>query len=175
VKNLIGYNFIKLLMRIMTDTVELVCVNDKNRLRVRIISPGYLPNANCQFPRQIRQAGRKFRVQVSDIQLITRCNQWFYSVRRGAHIEVVNDQPPESQEQLAAQLKDLKVYEDATTDDCVICSVNKKNKVFVPCGHYYTCDTCASKVFKEDGKIYPCPICRQTIKRVIDKRLIVSI
>lgn len=33
--------------------VTLVCVKEKNKLRVRITSKGYLKYANCQFPRNV--------------------------------------------------------------------------------------------------------------------------
>jgi len=40
------------------DIVYLQCVKVKNKLRVRITTPGYKNDANCQFPRAIRVEGR---------------------------------------------------------------------------------------------------------------------
>ena len=45
--------------------VYLECVREKSKLRVRIISPGYYSDANCQFPRAIRVEGRKYSVPPS--------------------------------------------------------------------------------------------------------------
>lgn len=51
------------------SSVTLKCLKEKNKLRVRIISPGYYNNANCQFPRNIRLEGRIYQSRVSGIKL----------------------------------------------------------------------------------------------------------
>ena len=39
---------------------------------------------------------------------------------------------------------------------CTICMENKKNVVFLPCGHMCTCAQCAPQVDR-------CPLCRENI------------
>lgn len=51
--------------------VVLKCIKEGNRLRVRIITQGYLNSANCQFPKGIRSEGRMYEVQIEDVKLIT--------------------------------------------------------------------------------------------------------
>ena len=45
-------------------------------------------------------------------------------------------------------------------DSCVVCLVNSKNIVLIPCGHVCGCRRCLEQVDK-------CPICRKTIERKI--------
>jgi Ca-activated chloride channel family protein len=47
----------------MVNYVNLQCVKDGGKLRVKIITSGYNNNANCQFPRAIRADGKMFRVR----------------------------------------------------------------------------------------------------------------
>lgn len=155
----------------MTDVdVDLYCVTEHRKLRVRIMSPGYLPEANCQFPRAIRREGVHYRVKSSDICLVTQRSKWFYSVRRGAHIEILPGRPDRS------GLPDLggatvpvhlKVYEDKDTNECAVCLENPKTIVFDPCGHYYVCNVCATRLSQ-------CPICRTSIRGRIDKSLVLG-
>jgi len=44
------------------DPVLVECVKEGGKVRVRVISPGYDPNKNCQFPRSIRETGKRFLV-----------------------------------------------------------------------------------------------------------------
>jgi len=41
--------------------------------------------------------------------------------------------------------------------ECTVCAENPIRTVFLPCGHFVTCQHCADKLAK-------CPICRTTIK-----------
>jgi uncharacterized CHY-type Zn-finger protein len=131
--------------------VVLQCVKDRNRLRVRVVSPGYYPLANCQFPRNHREEGRLYEVPRNAIQLITSRSQYYYSVRR-SEVKIL--------ESLSESLGH--VSEDETTDECVICMAQPKSRVFVPCGHFYTCYECARE-------LETCPICRWPILGSIDK------
>jgi hypothetical protein len=45
-----------------TDPVLVEIVKEGSKLRAKVISPGYDPNKNCQFPRDIRVEGKKFQV-----------------------------------------------------------------------------------------------------------------
>lgn len=39
----------------MEDIVRFKCVKEFGKLRIKIISQGYNPYANCQFPKNIRK------------------------------------------------------------------------------------------------------------------------
>jgi len=131
--------------------VYLECVKVKSKLRVRIVSPGYYKDANCMFPRDIRVAGRKYRTSSWNVNLITTRGKYYYSVKTG--IEVLPDVLDASQ---------IKVFEDASTDECAICMCEKKSVIVNPCGHYYMCDGCSKSVSK-------CPICRGDISGFLTK------
>ena len=137
------------------EFVELKCVKEKSKLRVKIVTPGYFNDANCQFPRDLRIEGRKFRVRPEHVKLVTMRGKWFYSVLKQDHIEIVKDE----------DLKDMIIYEDKDDNICSICMTDEKRMVFNPCGHYYTCINC-SKIFEK------CPYCSKPIDSTIDRTLI---
>ena len=130
-------------------SVTLKCIKEGSKLRVRIVTPGYYNEANCQFPRDLREEGRQFTVPANAVSLITSRGKWFYAVKN--FITVNNEQA-------------LKVYEDTETMECAICYDQPKCMVLIPCGHYHTCTTCT-------GKIKTCPICRVPITKSINKAL----
>ena len=136
------------------DEVELICIEEGRKLRVRIITNGYLKSTNVQFPRDLRVVGRKFKVNKNDIKLITTRGKYFYSVKKNITIldEIIN-------------LNNLHIYEDCETTECVICLCNEKNIIFNPCGHYYCCVECSNRIDK-------CPICREIISSKINKDLL---
>lgn len=136
--------------------VELICVKDKNKLRVRIQSDGYLKNANCQFPRELRVEGRKFHVSSNRIQLMNQRGKYFYSVRKKEYITIVDDN---------VDYSGLKIFEDESSSECLVCFEREKSKVFNPCGHYYCCNECSLKC-------QTCPVCRAKIISCIDRSLI---
>jgi len=45
------------------------------------------------------------------------------------------------------------IRQDDAVSECCVCMVADKDTIFIPCGHYYTCHTCAVTSKK-------CPICR---------------
>ncbi|MEV7966444.1 WGR domain-containing protein [Sphaerisporangium sp. NPDC088356] len=45
------------------DGIVVECVRDGDRLRVRVLSPGYDPLWNVQFPKGVREAGARYLVQ----------------------------------------------------------------------------------------------------------------
>ena len=144
----------------LEEKIILKCIKEKNKLRVKIISNGYYNDANCQFPKDIRIEGRYFRVKPENIQLITRTNKWFYSIKKN-NIEILENYIEE--ELLNSDyLSKLNIYEDETNNDCCICLDADKDCVFIPCGHYYCCMNCAKLIDK-------CPICRNFISNKINK------
>ncbi len=131
--------------------VYLECIKVRSKLRVRITSPGYLAMANCMFPREIRAAGRKYRVPADCVSLITTRGKYYYSVKRC--VEVLADN---------VDLSTIHIYQDDATDECAICMANAKDTVVNPCGHYYMCGGCAASV-------RTCPICRGPVTSLISK------
>jgi hypothetical protein len=146
--------------------VILECVSEGSKLRVKMKSPGYLINSNCQFPRDLRLAGRKFKVPVEDVKLMTQRGKYFYSIKKKTNIEIIEDSDSSNiaAEILRDNLKHMKIYEDADTSDCAVCLSDVKSIVFIPCGHFYTCKPCSQQ-------LKTCPICRETISECVDKNL----
>jgi len=138
----------------MSETVYLTCVKVGSKLRVRIISEGYNPDANCQFPRAIRLEGRKYSVPVLAVTFSKGpAGKFFYRVRKSAitvvdEIELVN-----------------KVFGEEKSM-CVICWDEENDVVVVPCGHYCMCQTCAEVLQKSTQK---CPLCRGKISMIVDR------
>lgn len=131
------------------------CVRDGSRLRVRITSPGYYHDANCMFPRDLRAAGRKFRVRRSNIRLIMTRSKYYYTTGSRDGIELL----PET-----VTTSDLKIYEDTESIECAICFANPKEVIVNPCGHFYMCTECARNM-------RACPICRERIIGLIHKSM----
>jgi hypothetical protein len=144
--------------------VELICVKQGSKLRVKILTLGYLANANCQFPRDIRIEGLRYKVKADDVKLITARGRWFYSVKKKDAIEILNPNQLEPN-QLQPNPINIQIYEDQTEVECLICMTEPKNTVFYPCGHYHACAKCACMVNN-------CPMCMKKIENRIDRGLI---
>src|SRR3569623_411487 len=128
----------------MEDNVYLECVKEGTRLRVRIISNGYNKRANCQCPRDIRVAGKKYVVPASAITVGSgSAGTFFYRVGEGT-MKVVDETPVS-----------LKVYE---SEICCICMDADCEMVMVTCGHLCLCPGCSSQYTNT-----VCPLCRSTI------------
>ena len=138
------------------DKVYLHCIKVGSKLRVRITSPAYKREANCQFPRAIRQQGIKWSVRPQDVTLIKRGSSYFYSIKV-SNLVVESDEIPKQ------EIKNLinKVYNTEDDIEWLVCMDNDKDSVFNSCGHYVCCKTCASKISK-------CPVCRTNILSIID-------
>jgi hypothetical protein len=146
-------------MEISAETrVYLTCVQDGKKLRVRITSPGFNTDANCQFPRDLRVPGRVFSVSANQISIAARGTQkFFYRVAKPIRTESEGFQIPE---QKVMGQKPAKVYEDEEQRDCLVCLEDPKAIILVPCGHYSLCRGCASLLSK-------CPLCRSPISQKI--------
>jgi hypothetical protein len=134
--------------------VTLICVKEGSRLRVKILSDGYIKNANCQFPRSIREEGAIYHVDSEYVNLHTSRGRYFYSVKKLSEITIVSNHPI-----------NLTIYENEEETECVICVSSLKDTVFVPCGHYYCCSSCSQQLDK-------CPICRSVLTRCINRSLV---
>jgi hypothetical protein len=143
--------------------IRLKCVKENNKLRVRIISPGYSSEANCQFPRDIRKENCEYLVPESDVKFSEMRCKFFYRIGK-KNIQIVDPlQTGSSQD-----FKGLKIYGDETQKECCIClsdnvtDTTMKFVIFAPCGHYCCCVQCAQQVKK-------CPMCRAMISQLVDK------
>ena len=66
----------------MVDFVRLKCVKEGSKLRIKIVSPGFSPDANCQFPKNIRLEGREYEVPAGDVSLCDTRGKFFYRVKK---------------------------------------------------------------------------------------------
>jgi hypothetical protein len=146
-----------------SEFVLLECVKEGSKLRVKMKSPGYLINSNCQFPRDLRVDGRKFKVPVAYVKLMTQQGKYFYSIKNKSVIEIITDEEKQ-QINLENIKQNTKIYEDASTMECAVCLCAEKDTVFIPCGHFYTCNGCSQQ-------LKTCPICRTTITDRINKSM----
>ena len=155
----------------MQSHVLFVCVSERRKLRVKVLTRGYLAEANCQFPRDVRAEGCYYRAPAAQVRLVCTGNKYFYAVQRAA-VEVLGTAKPSAEMMtgcrpappatgLAAAAVPAAVYQDDDTDECCICMSETKSVVF-NCGHLYTCKACSLMV-------RACPICRQRITMRIDK------
>lgn len=133
------------------SSVRLKCVKINNKLRVRIVSPGYFNEHNCQFPRAIRKENTLYEVPTADVSLVTRGgNKAFYRIKH-PNIRIVNED--------RLPLEDFKVYQD--DNECAVCLSEQKQYVFGLCGHFYVCRSCANQ-------LQLCPMCRSKIEFKVD-------
>ena len=118
----------------MNQQIRLKCFKIGSRLRVRIVSPGYNNDANCQFPRAIREEGREYIVPSSAISFSEGSNRkFFYRVKKN-EIQVLGVDD-------TSNIEIDRVYGDEDIDtECNICMSNEKDVVFAPCGHYCCCN-----------------------------------
>lgn len=138
--------------------VRLRCTKISNKLRVRIVSPGYNHESNCQFPTAIRKEGLEYLVPETDITFSERANRKFFYRIGKRHITIVD---PISA--VPANVAIEKVFGDDDNDtDCCICLATEKDVVFAPCGHYSCCNPCAVK-------LKDCPMCRAAIKQIVKR------
>ena len=131
--------------------VYLECFEEGKKLRVRIVSPGYNPNANCQFPTNIRKKGKRYEVPPEAIGVASgKSGKFFYRIKK-SHIKVLEDEV----------VTPSKIF---TLPDCCICIDAECDIVIVECGHLCLCQDC-SKSYDSDK----CPLCRGNIKNMIHK------
>lgn len=72
------------------EKIELVCIKEGGKLRVRIATLGYFTDANCIVPRELRMEHARYRVSPLDITLVTLHGTHYYNIRNRACIEVVS-------------------------------------------------------------------------------------
>lgn len=136
--------------------VTLKCVKEGNKLRIKIITPGYIQSANCMFPKNIRVADREYTVPISDVAMSDTRGKFFYRIKRN-NIKIIDKKE---------DFSNLVVYGDDNNGiECAICMDNDDKLeyvIFVPCGHYCCCSECAKQIKN-------CCICRAPITQTITK------
>ncbi len=142
--------------------VYLKCVKEQRKLRIKIISPGYHQEANCQFPKDIRIDGRKYSVPSYAITFSEGPNHKFFYRINKSFIKIVNESDIPNTQQHTIN----KLYEDPTDSECVVCMTTEKEVVFIPCGHYCLCKVCALRIKDTNGK---CIMCRSIIEHIISR------
>ena len=133
--------------------VTLQCVHEGKKLRIKIISPGYIQSANCMFPRNIRVAGREYTVPKEDVVMADTKGKFFYRIKKD-NIKIIENKE---------DFSNLVVYGDCV--ECAICFTDDTTTeyvIFVPCGHYCCCIDCAKQ-------IKSCCMCRAPITQMITK------
>ena len=143
--------------------VYLECVKEGSKLRVKILTPGYISGSNCQFPKDIRVVGRKYEVPASDVNLVTGRGRWFYRIGKN-NIKIVDQIPTMTPSTHHVHV--ARIFEDAENPACAICLDLPKSRVFVPCGHYMCCETCYPELRGT------CPMCRSKIQQAVPRDLV---
>lgn len=138
--------------------VELQCVSEKSKVRVRIVAyidaadkryeNVYNNNWNCRFPKALREIGKRFLVPDANVKLCHSKNGVYYYSISTSGISEITPEP----------VTVAVVYEVST--ECVICLSAPSLYVFAPCGHFCACQCCGDKI-----KI--CCICRANIQNRI--------
>jgi hypothetical protein len=139
--------------------VKLKCLKVSGKLRVRIISPGYNHDANCQFPTAIRKENQEYLVPILDVSFCERANRKFFYRISKKNIQIVP-----SEDIATENIEIHKVYGDDEDNECCVCFEKEKDIVFAPCGHYICCETCGNNL---NPRL--CPICRSDIKQIVKR------
>lgn len=140
----------------MEEKIYFKCVKVAGKLRIRITSPGYNHDANCQFPRSIRKEGAVYSAPKNVIKFSQGANRKFFYRVAAKYVK------QETDEHVADSLiLQIKVFGDDDTSECSVCLENEKDIVFVPCGHYCCCNECYESLPKKS-----CIMCRANINQV---------
>lgn len=140
------------------SSVFLKCIKEGSRLRVRIITPGYYNDANCQFPRKIRFDGRKYKCSSEDVKLAKG--------PRGKYFYRINTKNIQILDHIDEKIN-IKVYGDDDSSECIVCMDANKDVVFAPCGHYCSCSKCANNIYNSYNQ--KCPMCRASIIMLVER------
>lgn len=143
----------------MQHSLLVQCVEEENRIKVKIISPGYSNKLNCTFPAHLKIKGALYSIKSMDLKLSS--NSKFYVIknkRKTIH-------------RIRAWPLERKIHAEET---CVICLTNKVCCVLLGCGHLCFCFGCFVKYVNNAlicncgcQKKHPdCPICRTKRNKV---------
>jgi len=164
-----------------TEKITLHCVQERGKLRIRFHSftnangktytNVYNNSYNCQFPRDIREAGRFYEIGKDDLMIVNGGKQPFYRVRkngiriveRGAQVNTTKSSSSTVSPVAVNEIeRPEQVFE---VNECVICMEGKPDTIFIPCAHLCSCMECY-KGLKKSGRAL-CPLCRRTVTDVL--------
>jgi Zinc finger, C3HC4 type (RING finger) len=155
-------------------------VNNFLVLRISINELWVEQSESCKYLKEILHA------RIWDIKMKTRLNYIYdnynkYFQNLATHIVSQNQTIIKLTSDLGA-LKSIKVdsekqdktllKENLTGNECIICFVNPKNIVFIPCGHVAVCLNCMDKhlkirinmTFKKKADQIDCILCKKKVK-----------
>lgn len=142
------------------EKIILICVKEKNKLRIKFESYTnpegkvyynvYNNMYNCRFPRALRAEGRRFEIPKSALTLSVLGSTPFYNINKSC-IKILDNIDLEVPE---------KVY---TCEECIACMDTEPNIVCLPCAHASMCKECYASLPNKR-----CPICRCGITGVVD-------
>ena len=148
----------------MKDVVLFRCINDKGKLRIRIVSyidhdgkihvGVYNNNYNCRFPKAFgfRTENQMYQAPASAVALVQKDGQkTFYNVK------------PKEVTHYVPTVDELHIKLYKGLDECVVCMDEKPQLAYVPCGHVCCCKDCSSVL--ADKK---CPLCRANVLQSIE-------
>jgi hypothetical protein len=136
--------------------IFLKCIKERSKLRIKIISNGYFNNANCQFPKNLREEGMIYSVSIRNISLAQSKNgKYFYRITKPIKIHNLN-------KEIVKEIP-IKVFDFKEEPNCIICLDSEKERICVPCGHYCMCEYCINYLTNPKK----CPLCRTIIKTTI--------
>jgi hypothetical protein len=156
----------------ITKMIILQCVKEKSKLRIKFLC--YIDNGgklyrnvynneyNCQFPKDIREEGRYYRIEDDDLRIASENITPFYRVSKN-NIKILN--PDEilhiTSNTPISNAGIIKIYD---VNECVVCMEKATEVVFVPCAHKCICFECYIQM-KKGGNV--CPLCRSEILQII--------
>ena len=151
--------------------IILKCVSEGNKLRIKfhcfineenkIYNNVYNNNYNCKFPRNIRVNNRYYKVNDSDISLVSDgSKQPFYNINKN-NIHVISEEEVNHLLNPVIDISTIKIFDCV---ECVICMDINSEVIFIPCAHRCVCVKCYDEIKKVKNC---CPICRQNIIRTV--------
>jgi hypothetical protein len=143
--------------------IRLKCVENRGKLRIRVITPGYNQHANCQFPRNLRALDREYTIPITDLTFAEGPRgKFFYRVSK-RNITIVD---PAADVNFGI----MRVFgDDDPEPECSVCLVDPRDVVFAPCGHFCCCNICAQETFRKNKK---CPLCMQDVTVIVARDMI---
>lgn len=75
------------------------------------------------------------------------------------------DPLPQEVQVICTRVTTPELKEKVSSDSCIICMEKPRSHAFVPCGHFASCESCATASMLQDDN--RCPVCRQHIERAM--------
>ena len=153
------------------------CVSERGKLRIRLTDPNYNSQANCQCPRNIRVEGAEYLIPIENITFSENNKFKFFYRIKGAGIKRKDDKISiKIFEEGEDDKISIKIFEEGEDEKCVICFDLNKSVIFIPCGHFATCEICSNSIKNNStndfDRNFVCPICRAVVEKAVDRKLV---